>query len=199
MGKWFKVLGLLLSVCLSVPASANSILVVGDSISAAYGMAVENGWVNLLKKRLDEHYPDRYQVVNASVSGDTTAGGVQRLPALLEQHKPDKVIIELGGNDGLRGMSVKTMSRNLQQMIDMSRQKGAEVVLMSIELPPSYGWFFNQRFQKVFDELEDTNNVPRVALSFDLVDEDGMLQPDGIHPTEKAQPLLAEKVWQVLH
>lgn len=191
----------LLALLLVFPGAlfANTILVVGDSISAAYGMAKEAGWVHLLEQRLNQQYPDRYKVVNASISGDTTAGGVRRLPSLLETHNPDKVVIELGGNDGLRGMSVKTMGINLQKMVDMSKARGASVVLMSVELPPSYGWMFNRRFLSVYDSIEQENGIPRVALSYDLVKEDGMLQEDGIHPTAKAQPLLADKVWKVLH
>ena len=191
------VLGLLL--VLPSLALANTILVVGDSISAAYGMSKEDGWVHLLEQRLEQHYPDRYKVVNASISGDTTAGGLRRLPSLLSTHNPDKVVIELGGNDGLRGMSIKSMASNLQKMVDLSREKGATVVLMSVELPPSYGWIFNRRFLSVYDTIEEENRISRVALSYDLVKEEGMLQDDGIHPTEKAQPLLVDKIWNLLH
>lgn len=191
----------LFTVCPGVFSSAlfaNTILVLGDSISAAYRIPVESGWVSLLQQRLEEHKPGHYTVVNASISGDTTAGGLNRLPPLLEQHKPDKVIVELGGNDGLRGLPLAGMRDNLQAIIDLSRQQGADVVLVSIELPTSYGRYFNQRFLQVFDELEKDNDLPRVSLGFKLLNDRNLIQEDGIHPTEEAQPLLLDAMWPVI-
>src|SRR5690606_1947520 len=177
---------------------ANTILVLGDSISAAYRIPVESGWVSLLQERLDEHRPGHYTVVNASISGDTTAGALNRLPPLLEKHRPDQVIVELGGNDGLRGLPLKGMRDNLQAIIDLSRQQGADVVLVSIDLPTSYGSHFNQRFTQVYDELEKSNKLPRVSLGFKLLNDRNLIQEDGIHPTEEAQPLLLDVVWPLI-
>lgn len=191
---------LLLVLCLCLPAlvRADTILILGDSISAAYGIPYDSGWVSLLEARLEREHPGVYQVVNASVSGDTTAGGLQRLPALLDQHKPDLVIVELGGNDGLRGMPLTQMENNLQQIVDLSREQGAAVVMMSIDLPRSYGAFFNRRFRQVFDSLEDRNNLPRISLGFDLLNDRSLVQDDGIHPTREAQPLLLEAAWPAI-
>lgn len=197
-----KLLLIVLFVCSSSVTSsgafANTILVLGDSISAAYRIPIESGWVSLLQERLNSHKPGHYTVVNASISGDTTAGGLNRLPPLLEKHKPDQVIVELGGNDGLRGLPLKGMRDNLQAIIDLSRQQGAEVVLVSIDLPTSYGSHFNQRFTQVFDELEKSNNLPRVSLGYKLLNDRNLIQEDGIHPTEAAQPLLLDVVWPVI-
>ena len=177
---------------------AKTILVLGDSISAAYRIPLEMGWVNLLQERLDAEYPDRYRVVNGSVSGDTTAQGLRRLPPLLETHSPDKVIVELGGNDGLRGLPLDHMRNNLQTIIDLSTKAGAEVILLSVALPASYGSFFNKRYLAVFDKLAATNELERVALDYSLIDDPDLIQDDGIHPTAEAQPLLLDAVWPVL-
>lgn len=197
-----KLLLIVLFVCsssvISSGAFANTILVLGDSISAAYRIPVESGWVSLLQERLNSHKPGHYTVVNASISGDTTAGGLNRLPPLLEKHKPDQVIVELGGNDGLRGLPLAGMRDNLQAIIDLSRQQGADVVLVSIELPTSYGSHFNQRFLQVFDELEKANDIPRVSLGFKLLNDRNLIQEDGIHPTAEAQPLLLDVMWPVI-
>ena len=184
----------LFSLC-SAGSWAKTILVLGDSISAAYRIPQEMGWVSLLQERLDAEYPDRYSVVNGSVSGDTTAQGLRRLPSLLDAHGPDKVIVELGGNDGLRGMPLDHMRDNLQAIIDLSTAAGAEVVLLSVELPASYGAFFTQRYLAVFDRLAEENSLPRIALGYALLDDPSLLQDDGIHPTAEAQPLLLEAVW----
>lgn len=177
---------------------AKTILVLGDSISAAYRIPQELGWVNLLRERLDAEYPDRYRVVNGSVSGDTTAQGLRRLPSLLDAHSPDKVIVELGGNDGLRGLPLDHMRNNLQAIIDLSTAAGADVVLLSVELPASYGAFFNERYLAVFDNLAAANELDRVSLGYGMIDDPGLIQDDGIHPTAEAQPLLLEAVWPVL-
>ena len=189
---------LLLSLCsagAAAKSSAKTILVLGDSISAAYGIAVERGWVSLLQKRFDERHPGSYSVVNASISGDTTALGLRRLPPLLAQHAPDQVIVELGGNDGLRGLPLTNMRDNLQAIIDLCLDSGAEVVLVSIDLPPSYGAVFNDRYRAVFEELEKTNDLFRVSLGFNLLGDRDLVQADGIHPTAEAQPLLLDAVW----
>ncbi len=188
---------LLIALLVAAPlqALAETILVLGDSISAAYGIPLESGWVNLLEERLEKHYPGRYQVVNASVSGDTTAGGVNRLPPLLAEHEPDQVILELGGNDGLRGLPLPQMRQNLRAMVEMAREQGAEVVLVSVELPTSYGPLFQERFADVFETVAGNTGVSRVELGFDLLKSRELLQEDGIHPTAEAQPLLLEAIW----
>ena len=193
-------MALVLVVVTATPvlASARTILVLGDSISSDYGIPLEAGWVNLLQERLEQHYPARYKVVNASISGETTAGGLRRLPALLEEHDPARVVVELGGNDGLRGMSPAHMERNLREIIEISREAGASVTLLSIELPPSYGVFFNRRFTGVFNRLEEELAVDRVSLGYDLLNDRDLLQSDGIHPTADAQPLLLERIWPAI-
>ena len=196
-----RVLRYALALCASVtalPALSATLLVLGDSVSAAYGIAVEDGWVSLLRERLQAHRPARYEVVNASISGETTAGGLRRLPALLEEHNPDTVIVGLGGNDGLRGLPLKQMEDNLSRIVALSRAQGAEVVLLGIELPPSYGAAFNRRFQQVYRKVGDANDVPLVPLGFALLKDRNMLQEDGIHPTEKAQPIILDQVWPLL-
>jgi acyl-CoA thioesterase-1 len=185
---------LLLSVA-AVPAVGDTILVVGDSISAAYNIPLDAGWVSLLRERLEERRPGQYQVINASISGDTTAGGADRLPGLLAKHNPDKVVLELGGNDGLRGLSLKRMEANLQRMIDLSRGAGARVVLISVQLPVSYGKFFLERYNDVFERLARRNDLPLASLGYGLLDDPSLVQSDGIHPTAEAQPLLVDALW----
>lgn len=189
----------LLACLLLAPLTAVSgtILVLGDSISAAYGMPVKSGWVNLLRQRLEEERHD-YEVVNASISGDTTAGGLKRLPALLEEHSPDKVIVELGGNDGLRGISPRQVEQNLTEIVRLSRDAGAAVVLVSIDLPSSYGIIFNRRFSMAFDNVEDELDVPRVALGYKLLNDRNLIQSDGIHPTAEAQPIILDQIWPAI-
>lgn len=194
--KFLKFLSLLwLLTVLPVTAKENTILVLGDSLSAAHGIPMESGWVNLLQKRLNETHPNKYTVINKSISGETTAGGLNRLASLLEAHKPSHVVVELGGNDGLRGLSLKAMQHNLQGIIDQSQQQGALVTLVSVDLPASYGLVFNRRFQQVFDHLAADNNIPRVKLSFGMLNDRNLLQEDGIHPTAAAQIFLLDAVW----
>ena len=192
------VLLLLLVVNLPLSVSANTILIVGDSLSAAYGMPVEQGWVRLLQQRLDaDHYP--YTIVNASISGDTTANALDRLPQALIRHQPVIVILELGGNDGLRGLSLAEMKRNLAAMIETVRQSGAQVLLIGVQLPPNYGPRYTGEFHAVYHELAQEYGL---ALLPSLVDGVGtrteLMQADGIHPNSKAQPLIVSRVWQQL-
>ena len=190
---------LIVVLSLSAPAAvAKTLLVLGDSISAAYGIPVDRGWVSLLRQRLEAEHPGRYTVINASISGDTTALALRRLPPLLDQHDPDKVIVELGGNDGLRGLPLTQMRANLEAIIALCRDRGAEVVLVSVALPRSYGVSFNRRYLGVFDSLEEAQGVTRVSLGFGLLNDRNLVQADGIHPTEEAQPLLLDVLWPVL-
>jgi acyl-CoA thioesterase-1 len=189
---------LLLLLILPVAAHARIILVVGDSISAAYGIPVEDGWVSLLQQRLDTAgYP--YRVVNASISGDTTANARARLPQALASHEPAVVLLGLGGNDGLRGLSLSAMKNNLADMIARSREAGSKILLIGVQLPPNYGPRYTERFQSVYHELASEQNL---ALLPSLVDgigtEEKFMQPDGIHPNAAAQPLIADLVWKQL-
>jgi acyl-CoA thioesterase-1 len=194
----FGLVFLLVLVNLPLSASANTILVVGDSLSAAYGMPVEQGWVRLLQQRLATEY-DAYTVVNASISGDTTANARNRLPQALTRHQPAIVVLELGGNDGLRGLSTAEMKGNLAAMIQTVRQHEAEVLLIGVQLPPNYGPRFTQQFHAVYHELAQEYGL---ALVPSLVDGVGtrtdLMQADGIHPNSKAQPLIVTRVWQQL-
>ncbi len=152
----------------------------------------------LLAERLKRERLD-YIVANASISGDTTAGGVARLPRALEQHQPAVVVLELGGNDGLRGLPVAEMKRNLSAMIEQSRKAGARVVLVGIQIPPNYGPDYTQKFDAVFRELAKQHGTALVPfLMQDFADKPDLFQPDRIHPTEAAQPLMLERVWKAL-
>ncbi|MFZ6049447.1 arylesterase [Pseudomonas sp. CR3202] len=193
----------LLGGCLSLlllaqEAMAGTLLVVGDSISAALGLETSQGWVSLLEKRLAERgYKQR--VVNASISGDTSAGGLARLPALLAEHQPELVIIELGGNDGLRGQPPVQLQQNLAGMIDSARKQGATVLLLGMRLPPNYGARYTTAFANVYSTLAAEKQVPLVPFFLDGVGGvPGMMQPDGIHPEAKAQPRMLENVWPTL-
>jgi acyl-CoA thioesterase-1 len=176
-------------------APAPSILVVGDSLSAGYGIEMRNGWVTLLQQRLTKQgYP--HAVVNASISGDTTAGGRARLAAALNRHRPRIVILELGGNDGLRGLSLRETRANLDAMIKTAHSVGAQVLLVGIHLPPNYGPEFTRKFHAIYHELaraHDTALVPFLLEGVALTP--GLMQPDGIHPRAAAQTRLLDNVW----
>ncbi|MBS7325143.1 MAG: arylesterase [Thiopseudomonas sp.] len=189
--------GVLLFMLVAV-AQAHALLVVGDSISAAYGLDTRLGWVALLQQRLDEKGLS-YQVVNASISGDTTAGGRSRLPALLEQHQPALVIIELGGNDGLRGLSLTAMQDNLAAMIAQAQAQGARVLLLGMRIPPNYGPRYSEGFYQVYQQLAAEQPVALVDFFLEGVGGvPGMIQNDGIHPTEAAQQQLLDTAWPLI-
>lgn len=197
-----KLLKRCLATCLmcliALPAAAQSILIVGDSISAAFGLEIEQGWTTLLQERLREQgYP--HQVVNASVSGDTTAGGYARLPRLLERHQPELVVIELGGNDGLRGLPTEKMKQNLSGMVDKAREAGADVIMLGMRIPPNYGVRYTQAFEQVFADLEKEKSVPLMPFFLvDIAEVAGLMQSDRIHPTAEAQPILLENAWPLI-
>ena len=170
----------------------------GDSLSAAYGIAAKRGWVALLAERLERERL-HYNVVNASISGETTAGGVSRLPRALAQHKPAIVILELGGNDGLRGLPAAEMERNLAAMIGMAKKSGAKVLLAGMRVPPNYGPEYARAFAAVFPALAKRHDTALVPFFLEGIAEDlRLFQPDRIHPTEAAQPILLENVWKAL-
>lgn len=179
-------------------ALADTVLVVGDSISAAFGIDTRQGWVALLEKRLvDQGYEHR--VVNASISGDTAAGGAARLPGLLVEHQPNLVILELGGNDGLRGQAPAQLQQNLASMIEQAHGAGARVLLLGMRLPPNYGVRYTTAFAQVFASLAEEKQVAFVPFFLEGVGGvPDMMQRDGIHPTAAAQSLLLENLWPTL-
>ncbi len=197
MRNWLKG-GVLVLLCWAQGALAGTVLVVGDSISAAFGLETSQGWVQLLQQRLDTENLD-HRVVNASISGDTSAGGLARLPALLEEYDPEVVIIELGGNDGLRGQPPKQLNQNLSAMVDLSREADAKIVLLGMRLPPNLGQRYTSAFADAFDSLADEQNLPYVPFFLEGVGGvEGMMQADRIHPTASAQQQLLNNVWPVL-
>ncbi len=183
---------------LAAPLRAEVWLVVGDSISAAFGLDTAQGWVALLQKRLDQQGRS-IQVVNASISGDTSAGGLARLPALLAKHRPALVMIELGGNDGLRGTPLAQLQQNLADMISASQTSGAQVMLLGMRLPPNYGKRYTEGFAGVYEQLAATHQVPLLPFFLEGVGGvPGLMQADGIHPTADAQPRLLDNLWPLL-
>lgn len=186
-------------LCLPAARGAGqTIVVVGDSLSSGYGMAAEQSWVAMLEDRLrTEGYG--YQVVNASIAGDTSAGGLARLPRLLDVHDPELVIVELGGNDGLRGQPVGTLRDNLASMIEQSQESGARVVLAGIQIPPNYGPAYTSSLAAVYPELARRFDVPLIDfLLADVALNRELMQADGIHPNAAGQKVVFENVWRVL-
>jgi acyl-CoA thioesterase-1 len=170
-------------------------LVLGDSLSAGYGISTSSGWVALLQRRLEQQgYPQR--VVNASISGDTTSGGLARLPKALAQHQPQLVILELGANDGLRGLSLEEMRRNLAAIIDKSREQDATLLLVGVRLPPNYGALYVKKFHDVYRQLAQNHKVAFVPhLLAGVGGRADLIQADGLHPRAKAQRLILDNVW----
>ncbi|WP_248747539.1 arylesterase [Pseudomonas sp. MWU12-2037] len=194
MRVWFLSAGLAL-MCMAQNAAAGTVLIVGDSISAGFGLDTRVGWVALLEKRLKtEGFAD--QVVNASISGDTSAGGQARLPALLAEHKPQVVVLELGGNDGLRGQQPAQLKQNLASMIDKSQATGAKVLLLGMQIPPNYGQRYTQAFAKVYGELAEEKHVALVPFFLEGIGgHPELMQADGIHPAPAGQGMLLDNVW----
>lgn len=185
-------------IFLSSIAQAQSILIVGDSISAGFGINPEEGWVALLEEKLQtENSP--YSIINASISGDTTTNGLARLPSLLEKHQPEITIIELGGNDGLRATPPARISENLAKMIELSKAANSKVLLVGIQLPPNYGDAYLARFLAIYPELAKQHQV---AVLPSIVEKVGgnaeLMQSDGIHPNSEGQPFMLEAVWEQL-
>jgi len=190
--------GVLAAMLWAQGALAGTALVVGDSISAAFGLETSQGWVYLLQQRLNDGEHD-YRVVNASISGDTSAGGLARLPALLSEHEPDIVIIELGGNDGLRGQPPAQLKRNLAAMAEQAQQAGAKVLLLGMRMPPNLGQRYTSAFADAFDSLAAEKDLPYVPFLLEGIGGvQGMMQADRVHPTAQAQELMLDNVWPVL-
>ena len=192
----------LFCLLISFVTSARSnpiILVMGDSLSAEYGMRKGSGWVELLNKRLKKEQKE-VKIINASISGETTFGGLIRLNDLLKNHRPQIVIIELGANDGLRGLQIQAAEKNLKQMILQSQKYGAKVLLLGMRIPPNYGQDYTQRFFNMYGKLASSEGTGLVPFFLDNVaDKVDLFQADHIHPNEKAQPVLLENVWKELN
>ncbi|PXF33095.1 hypothetical protein WH50_00800 [Pokkaliibacter plantistimulans] len=177
-------------------AAANTLLILGDSLSAGYGINPNKGWVALVRQQLQ---PLGWQVINASVSGDTSAGGLTRLPSLLQRHQPQIVLIELGGNDGLRGLPPQSLQQNLSRMAELSQHAGARPLLLGMRLPPNYGPVYTQAFAQSYQDVSNTLNIPLLPFFLeDVALHPELMQADNIHPNEQGQPLMAERVWQWL-
>ncbi len=187
-------------VSLSVPgkSTAKSIVVFGDSISAAYGIDVGQGWVALVQNRLQEKRSN-YTISNESISGDTSAGGLARIDDVLARHKPGIVIIELGANDGLRGLSPKIMKNNLAEIIRRTQKSGAKVLLLGMRIPPNYGKRYTDMFYEVYPQLSKELGIAYVPFILeDVALAKELMQQDGLHPNEKAQAMIADKIWSHL-
>ncbi len=174
------------------------LLVLGDSLSAAYGLPLDQGWVSLLQRRIVElELP--HEVVNAAISGDTVAGGLSRLPGLLVEHEPSILLIELGANDGLRGFPPAKIESNLVSLVEQAQAAGARVVVAGIRLPPNYGPAYTERFQRLFANVANETGaalIPRLLA--DVAEVPDLMQSDGLHPTAEAQPLILDNLWSVL-
>lgn len=179
-------------------AEARTVLVMGDSLSAAYNLAAEQGWVALLDTRLRTEAPG-FRMVNASISGETTAGGASRIDAALAEHQPSLVVIELGANDGLRGLPLEESRANLERMVRASKAAGAEVLVVGMRLPPNYGPDYTERFFAMFGEIAQAEGVAHLPFLLEpIAFDEAAFQGDRLHPTAEAQPVLAEHVWSVL-
>nr|ACY24788.1 TesA acyl-CoA thioesterase I [uncultured organism] len=190
---------LLLTIVTSLACAQNTtsgttkILVMGDSLSAGYGIDIQKGWVTLLEKEITKKHA--VQIINASVSGETSSGGNTRLPALLAEHKPDIVILELGGNDGLRGQPLKLLEKNLQAMIDASKKIEAKVLLAGMQIPPNYGARYSNQFKELYPKLAEQNQLGLIPfLLAGIGGNETLVQRDGIHPTADAQPIIVKNV-----
>ena len=185
----------LLLLPLSPSSWANTLLLMGDSLSAAYNIPVSSSWPELLREKLPPHW----ELVNASVSGETTGGGVQRLPALLKEHEPSLVVLELGGNDGLRGYPLTRIRQNLQQLIKLSTEADAQVMLIGMQIPPNYGQRYAQGFADLFPALAEKFDLPLVPFLLEgIALQPGLMQSDGIHPTAAAQGRILDNVLPTL-
>jgi acyl-CoA thioesterase-1 len=182
----------------AAPGFAATVMVFGDSLSAGYGLQPGQGWVSLLEQRLQKERPD-YKVVNASISGETTTGGRNRIAGALKTHHPSLVVVELGANDGLRGGTVETTQANLEAIVEACRKAGARVVLVGIHLPPNYGMAYTDKFRQVFPDVARRKKTALVPFLFEgFADKPDYFQADGLHPAPNAQPLMLDLVWKAL-
>jgi acyl-CoA thioesterase-1 len=192
----FLTLGLLLQV--TAAEQTKTILVMGDSLSAGYGLKPEEGWVNLLRDKLQQQNLN-YRVINASITGDTTRGGLARLPKALTREKPDILILELGANDGLRGFDINLTRNNLNRMVELAHSSNASVLLLGIQLPANYGLSFREKFRQIFTDVAKQQKIALVPFFLKGVAETrDLMQADGIHPAAEAQPVILGNIWPAL-
>ncbi len=190
-----RILVAVIILLVSMSAMGKAIVVVGDSLSAAYGIDVGQGWVTLVQNKLQAGHKD-YSVHNESITGDTSAGGVARIDGILSRHKPDVVIIELGANDGLRGLSPAILKDNLAKIARRAQKSGAKALLLSMRIPPNYGKRYTEMFYNVYPQLAKELNIPYVPFILeDVALAKELMQQDGLHPNAKAQALIVEKIW----
>ncbi len=176
---------------LPMMVSAKTIMILGDSISAGYGMSPNQTWVHLLQQRLEQHYPKQHKVVNASVSGETTSGALARLPKLLQTHRPNLVVIELGGNDGLRGQPPQLIQKNLESLVKQSQNAKAKVIIFGMKMPPNYGQAYSKAFENNYKVVSEKYRVKRLPFFLaGVAGNKNLMQSDQIHPNAKAQPIL---------
>lgn len=187
----------LLSLCLlPLGVSAKTIMILGDSLSAGYGIQPQQGWVHLLQKRLEQQYPKQHKVVNASVSGETTSGALARLPKLLQTHRPDLVVIELGGNDGLRGQPPQMIQKNLASLIQQSQKAKAKVIVFGIKMPPNYGQAYSKAFENNYKVVSQQYKVKLLPFFMQgVAGNKTLMQKDLIHPSAKAQTILLNNAY----
>ena len=187
----------LLSLCLlPLGVSAKTIMILGDSLSAGYGIQPQQGWVHLLQKRLEQQYPKQHKVVNASVSGETTSGALARLPKLLQTHRPDLVVIELGGNDGLRGQPPQMIQKNLASLIQQSQKAKAKVLVFGMKMPPNYGQAYSKAFENNYKVVSQRYKVKLLPFfMLDVAGNKSLMQKDLIHPNAKAQQILLNNAY----
>nr|WP_236685857.1 arylesterase [Pseudoxanthomonas suwonensis] len=198
---WLLLAGSLLAPALACARGpvGGPVLVLGDSLSAEHNIPAGSGWVSLLERRIAAQVASPPQVVNASISGETTAGALARLPALLEKHRPSVLVIELGGNDALRGLTPAQLRANLERMIVLGRDAGARVLLLGIDVPPNYGPAYRERLRQAYAELAQKHGAGLVPFFLEGVAlQPGLMQGDGLHPTAKAQQRLLDNVWPAL-
>lgn len=187
----------LLSLCLiPLGVSAKTIMILGDSLSAGYGIQPQQGWVHLLQKRLEQQYPKQHKVVNASVSGETTSGALARLPKLLQTHRPDLVVIELGGNDGLRGQPPQMIQKNLDSLIQQSQKAKAKVIVFGMKMPPNYGQAYSKAFENNYKVVSQQYKVKLLPFFMQgVAGNKTLMQKDLIHPNAKAQTILLNNAY----
>ena len=189
---------IVMALVASTAHAAQTIVIFGDSLSAAYGIQQNEGWVALLDKKLNQEY-SHYSVINASISGETTSGGLSRFSQMLSTHKPDIVVIELGANDGLRGLSLNEMQANLNSMISKAKTQNAKVMLLGMKIPPNYGLQYTKKFSGIYENLAEKYSLKLVPFFLDgVAGKRNLVQDDGLHPTAAAQPKLLENVWPQL-
>lgn len=189
------IMGILMSNAIQ---AQDNILILGDSLSAGYGLKAEQNWVNILQQRLNQQYPD-YTIINASISGDTTANGLNRLPAALKLSQPKIIIIELGANDGLRGLPLGYAKNNLEKIIKASQQQTSQILLLGMKIPPNYGKKYTQAFAEVFPQLAEQYELALVPFMLEGVSGNPKyIQTDGLHPNAQAQALILDNIWPYL-